>query len=41
VPALGMELHESGQFLPDDTFRGLFTSDDPRAAEQLCALLVG
>src|SRR4051794_5429187 len=41
VPALGMELHESGQFRPDDTFRGLFTSDDPKADPELCALLVG
>jgi hypothetical protein len=38
VPALGAMLHESGQFLPDDTFHGLFTSDEP---SDLCALLVG
>jgi hypothetical protein len=41
VPALGSELHESGQFRPDGTNVGHFTSDDPAAIAQLCALLVG
>jgi hypothetical protein len=41
VPALGVDLHEAGQFRPDETFVGRFTSDDPIGSERLCALLVG
>ena len=41
VPALGTLLHESGQFFPDDSNVGHFTSDDPEAVAQLCALLLG
>jgi hypothetical protein len=41
VPALGVDLHEAGQFRPDETFVGRFTSDDPIGSDRLCALLVG
>jgi len=41
VPVLGVELREAGQFRSDDTHVGIFTSDDPQATAELCALLVG
>jgi len=41
MPALGVDLHEAGQFRPDETFVGRFTSDDPIGSDRLCALLVG
>ena len=42
VPALGRAFHESGLHVgTDDTFRGLFTTNDPASVTQLCDLLVG
>ena len=41
VPALGVELREAGLFLVDGDHDGLFTTDDPIAAAELCDLLVG
>jgi hypothetical protein len=41
VPALGVDLHETGQIRPDETTVGQFTSDYDVADDRLCALLVG
>jgi hypothetical protein len=42
VPALGRVFHESGLYVgADDTFRGLFTTNDPASVKRLCDLLVG